>query len=332
MKNSILIFIFMAFGLTSCASTNFTGTSSSVRYNEPFIFVEQGVEFAVYPDGQFDFYYNPNNPYRNRIIAPGRIMTYNSAYNYGPYLQFDDYGAVIQIETVPIYYDFYGRIIRAGSVPIAYNNFGRISRIGNLLVHYNPNGQITATNGFINTYNSHYVQQPWHDYYRRPYSRNVIVYHQPYRAYYSPHRIPFVRYKNNYRKYRKSYRDFYRPSDHVNSYHHGRRSERMRDLSQINDDYESRKNEDAGPTRSNKSSDRDRSSYQTRDDNRNSRNTSARGRNSNRTRPQADDATNEVKRPVRRSTRGRSDARTQRRTNETNAAPPRTSRSSRERD
>src|SRR5680860_888423 len=93
MKNLyILFFALMAFGTSSCAAPHISGENNyhSYNYGEAFIFVERGVEFAVYPDGQFDFYFNPNNRRHTTIVAPGFNMTFNSGYNYAPFVQYDD--------------------------------------------------------------------------------------------------------------------------------------------------------------------------------------------------------------------------------------------------
>jgi hypothetical protein len=126
MKNFTLIVALFFAGWTTYATT--TNNILRPNYGEAFIFIEGGVEFAVYPDGEFDFHYNPrfiNTPVVN-ISHPGYNVSYNAGYNYDAFVQFDDYGAVIQIENVPVFYDYYGRIIQAGNVMINYNNRGNI--------------------------------------------------------------------------------------------------------------------------------------------------------------------------------------------------------------
>eukprot|EP00657_Telonema_sp_P-1_P004467 TRINITY_DN20350_c0_g1_i1.p1 TRINITY_DN20350_c0_g1~~TRINITY_DN20350_c0_g1_i1.p1 ORF type:complete len:145 (+),score=15.53 TRINITY_DN20350_c0_g1_i1:158-592(+) len=71
-----------------------------------YIFVEGDVEFSIFPDGQFDFVYvGPQSGSRVAISSPNVNISFNSGYDYEAYVQYDDYGAVIQIESVPIYYD-----------------------------------------------------------------------------------------------------------------------------------------------------------------------------------------------------------------------------------
>ena len=72
------------------ASTNF-------GYGNSIIFTENNIEFAIYPDGQFDFHYQP--AITNINIQTSNVnISFNSGYNYDPYIQYDDYGAIIQIQ------------------------------------------------------------------------------------------------------------------------------------------------------------------------------------------------------------------------------------------
>ena len=240
MKNLTLIFAFFFIGWSVSASVNLipaTKTSAINSYNDSFIFVENGVEFAIYPDGQFDFYYNPGFRSGNsvQVATPNVNISYNSGYNYEPYIQYDDYGAVIQVESVPIYYDFYGRIVQAGDIFMDYNNFGRLARVGNLRLHYNNVHHYTHYTGFINNYNRSYVYRPWHDYYRRPMVNVSVVFGSPYRAYYEPRRVSYNQYVTVYNTYyanNKRKHNFYRPAQKVKSYNYGHRTTNQRDLVQ----------------------------------------------------------------------------------------------------
>ncbi len=206
MKKITYILALFLVGLNVSAKTT-TDIPRPFNYGESFIFVERGVEFAVYPNGEFDFYYNPQfarTSIRN-IPNPGHNISYNSGYNYDTFVQYDDYGAVIQIENVPVYYDYYGRISRAGNVDIAYNSHGNVARVGDMLVYYNAFDRPVRYAGFINSYNSRYIHRPWHKYYMRPYQNYRVVYYQPYRAYYEPSRLDYVTYVNNYNTYYYNY-------------------------------------------------------------------------------------------------------------------------------
>lgn len=236
MKKLYTFLMFLVVGLSAKAAPAGLEDDRRHAYGEAFIFMEGGVEFAVFPDGQFDFYYNPRFR-RNRfsIVTPHVNISYNAGFDYGPYVQYDDFGAVIQIENVPVFYDFYGRIIRAGNVHISYNHFGMIHRIGKLFLHYDPYNRITHYSGYINARNPYYVYRPWHNYYRRPYSSAAVVYYEPYRAHYYPNRLKFSHYRNYYRKHydRDFRRRYYSPGEAVTSFYRGRRTEAPRKIRRL---------------------------------------------------------------------------------------------------
>lgn len=233
MKNFTLLLALLFAGVSASANTAKV-SSAPYNYGEAFIFVEGGVEFAVYPNGEFDFYYNPRflNTSVVHISSPRNNISYNAGYNYDAFVQYDDFGAVIQVENVPVYYDYYGRLAQAGDVVVRYNNNGRITRVGGLQVRYNRFGQPVRYVGVINHYNARYVYRPWHDFYMRPHANNRVVYYEPYRAYYEPVRMDFYSYNNYYQNnnyyYNKS--NFYRPGQSVAAYNYGRRTTTKKEL------------------------------------------------------------------------------------------------------
>ena len=180
-----------------------TNTSTSYRgYGKSFIFNEQGIEFSIYADGQFDFYMPNYGPKVNVSVgSPNVNISFNSGYNYDAYVQYDEFGAIIQIENTPIYYDYYGRISQAGDINISYNNRGYITRVGGLYVHYNRYNAFDHYTGYINVYNRAYVYRPWHRYYAVPSFNYCVVFNTPYRQHYTPIRYSYNRpYTNNYRR------------------------------------------------------------------------------------------------------------------------------------
>ena len=195
MKNLITLVMLAFVGLTASAENKSNATTYNYGYGSSIIFVERNVEFAIYPDGQFDFYYQHRNNFNFNINTPNVNISYNSGYNYDPYVQYDDYGAVIQIESIPVYYDYYGRIIQAGNTQIYYNNFGRLARVGGLNIYYNNYGSFAHFSGYINMYNRGYVYRPWHRYYSVPVRSRCVVYTRPYRTYYRPTRVTYRNYK-----------------------------------------------------------------------------------------------------------------------------------------
>lgn len=196
MKKHFLFFGLLLIGLISTVSAPANAMYRNAYDGSAFIFVEGNVEFSVFPDGQFDFVYlGPRKNNRVVISSPNVNISFNAGYNYDAYVQYDSYGAVIQVENIPIYYDYYGRIIRAGNVEIRYEN-NRLVRIGGLYIFYNPSGYYSHYSGVINVHNPYYIRRPWHVYYIRPVHHHVIVYNYPYRKNYNPVRYSY----NDYRR------------------------------------------------------------------------------------------------------------------------------------
>ena len=217
MKKLAFLFIgLLLSGISVKAASNAEASTFRGYDGSSYIFVEGNVEFSVFPDGQFDFVFlGQSNGVNVSVNTPGVSINYNSGYNYDAFVQYDDYGAVIQVEDVPIYYDEFGRIAQAGSVEIRYND-RRIVRVGGLRVFYNRYGYFDYCTGFVSPFYRTYVYRPWHVYYARPIYASCIVYDYPYRRYYKPHRYSFAhhrRYYNNRRNvaYANGRRNFYRP-------------------------------------------------------------------------------------------------------------------------
>ncbi|SDG89297.1 hypothetical protein [Psychroflexus sediminis] len=190
--------------------------------NQPFIFMENGIEFSVFQDGQFDFFipnYGPNVSVGFNIANVN--FSFNSGYDYNPYVQYDDYGAIIQIQNTPVFYDYYGRIHQIGNIVIDYNTYGLVSRIGGLQLFYR-NHRVWRQSGFINHSNRRYVRRPWHRYYAMPVAQFSLVSLQPYRQFYRPVRHIY------YRPYANNFRDFDLNRRHSNARQrtHNTRSQR----------------------------------------------------------------------------------------------------------
>ena len=152
-KVTALVLGIFFLGVSAKGASNASAESTLNFYDgSSYIFVEGGVEFSVFPDGQFDFVYlGTGNGVNVNLNAPGVSVSFNSGFDYDAYVQYDEYGAVIQIENVPVYYDEFGRITRAGSVDIRYTN-RRIVRVGGLRIFYNNFGYFDYHTGFISPF------------------------------------------------------------------------------------------------------------------------------------------------------------------------------------
>mgnify|MGYP000506711517 CR=1 FL=1 len=203
MKKLILLITALVFGAQSTMATTVddkVATRNAYNYNNSFIFVENGITFSVYPDGEFDFHIENRSRFSENSNFSNVSITYNSGYDYNAYLQYDDYGAVIQVENVPVFYDYYGRISNIGNIDIHYSN-NRVASVGGLNVYYNQRGFYSHCNGYINSYNTGYVYRPYHRYFARPTVNFCLVNYRPYRTDYTPIRYSYYRpYSHNTRR------------------------------------------------------------------------------------------------------------------------------------
>ncbi|MCO6175784.1 hypothetical protein NHF50_12095 [Flavobacterium sp. NRK F10] len=133
------------------------------RYAEPIAFTERGVEFLVFPNGDFDFNTVRSNTVQPRNSTYGAPRTYYGYYNTnsprGVLVQHDNMGRVRRVGNVFINYDALGRVKRIGSVYMSYNSFA-LKQVGNLRIIYDRRGRIIDIRGFVNAYSQHYAYTP----------------------------------------------------------------------------------------------------------------------------------------------------------------------------
>ncbi len=198
MRKFLFLLTLLFVGTTSIiADSNNVSTAERHAYlnnSSPFIFIEDGITFSVFPDGEFDFYIN------HRIGNRRRNISFNSGYDYNAFVQYDDYGAIIQVENAPIYYDYYGRVVQIGLVEITYHN-RRVHSIGNMTVFYNNRGYYDYHTGYINRYNRRYQHRSTRNFFARPANNFCLVYNRPYRRNYRPTRYTYYNpYRYNTRR------------------------------------------------------------------------------------------------------------------------------------
>ncbi|MFV5700379.1 hypothetical protein ACM55F_00760 [Flavobacterium sp. XS2P12] len=126
------------------------------RNAEPIVFIERGIEFFVFPDGQLDFNtrpstggykYNKSNK-RGSLNKTYGAQTNTRNKNYGVKVEHDNMGRVRRIGNVSINYDSNDRIKRVGTVYMAYNRYA-LERVGGLEIIYNRRGQIVDIVGSV---------------------------------------------------------------------------------------------------------------------------------------------------------------------------------------
>ena len=193
MKKITVLLVSMLMGLTATAAVKTTdGNGKELRisnglyhFTQPIMFVERGVEFLVFPNGEFDFntelvsapyqdnfYYRKSRTKRGVVNvtfgAPGTRYNYNRPH--GVMILHDRFGRVRRIGNVFLNYDYKGRIKRIGSVYMTYRH-GRLKRVGGLTIRYNRHGDIVGTYGKVNRFNhgynyftpSHSWDNDWND-------------------------------------------------------------------------------------------------------------------------------------------------------------------------
>jgi hypothetical protein len=138
------------------------------RDAEPIVFLERGVEFYVFPNGEFDFNTVSNHYSANPRPRSGGINTTYGAprsySNYGPRergirIEHDYMGRVRRVGNAFINYDAFGRVKRIGSVYMRYNSFA-LTQVGGLRIIYNRRGCIIDIIGYVNYYSTHYNYNP----------------------------------------------------------------------------------------------------------------------------------------------------------------------------
>ena len=186
--------------LTLFGSAFASVVSNHSRTHNSFVFNEQGIELAIFKDGQFDFNVLRQRPNFFQFSNHNGInISFNSGYDYSAYVQYDHYGAVIQIENTPICYDYYGRISQAGSIHIRYDYRGRVAWIGNMHINYDRSNNSRCI-GYINRQHRYYTPSAWYSYYSVPNVQYCVVFNTPYRRHYTPIRYQYQRpYRNNRR-------------------------------------------------------------------------------------------------------------------------------------
>lgn len=145
MKKGLLLLLTMFVMVSSVEATEGinpterNGFINNRYYDEAVSFVERGIQFHIFLNGEFDF--NSRN-LRNRRVRISR----------------DFRGRINRVGNVFIRYDFRGNVRRIGSVNMNYNR-GRLTNVGNLRIRYNrwgdPRfyGQVRFNDYYYNTAN-----------------------------------------------------------------------------------------------------------------------------------------------------------------------------------
>lgn len=122
-------------------NTDRRGYYIDYRDAEPIIFKERGIEFMLFPNGEFDFNTKPAvRPRVNGTSDAPRGMFYGTSER-GIRVEHDNFGRVRRVGNVYINYDAYGRVKRIGTIYMSYNSFA-VTKVGNMRIVYDRRGRI----------------------------------------------------------------------------------------------------------------------------------------------------------------------------------------------
>ena len=125
-------------------------------FDEPISFTERGIEFFVFPNGEFDFNTRPEDnegDYFYKTAGKRRNAQEKRPTNYGTRIEHDSFGRVRRIGNTFINYDNRDRVSRIGSVYMRYNRTA-LTQIGGMQIKYNHRGEIVDTIGNIKGYSN----------------------------------------------------------------------------------------------------------------------------------------------------------------------------------
>ena len=137
-------------------------------FDEPISFMERGIEFFVFPNGEFDFNTRPEDSEGDYFYKTagkrGTTVQARGPINYGTRIEHDSFGRVRRIGNTFINYDSRDRVSRIGTVYMKYNRTA-LAQIGGMRIVYNRRGEIVDTvgrikgysnSGYAYNYNNHY--------------------------------------------------------------------------------------------------------------------------------------------------------------------------------
>lgn len=132
-------------------------------FDEPISFNERGIEFFVFPNGDFDFNTRPEDSHgefyfrgagKRGADAQNRGTAARGPINYGVLIEHDSFGRVRRVGNTFINYDYNDRVTRIGSVFMRYNRFA-LCQVGGLRIIYDRRGDIVDLVGSVKGNRNH---------------------------------------------------------------------------------------------------------------------------------------------------------------------------------
>jgi len=166
----LVVSVLMISTITNATEVTFTSKENRVRHNfdEPISFTERGIEFFVFPNGDFDFNTRPQDSQGSYFYKTagkrGATVSARRQINYGVLIEHDSFGRVRRIGNTFINYDNRDRVNRIGSVYMRYNRMA-LTQIGGMQIVYNRRGEIVDTIGSIKGYRNQGYATTYHNNY-----------------------------------------------------------------------------------------------------------------------------------------------------------------------
>lgn len=132
-------------------------------FDEPISFTERGIEFFVFPNGDFDFNTRPNDSHgefyfrgagKKGADVQNRGAVARGPINYGVLIEHDSFGRVRRVGNTFINYDYNDRVTRIGTVYMKYNRFA-LCQVGGLRIIYDRRGDIVDLVGSVKGNRNH---------------------------------------------------------------------------------------------------------------------------------------------------------------------------------
>ncbi len=125
MKKGLLFILGILMMVSTAEASDEIKTSSKMGYYKyrnakPIQFIEKGIKFYIFPNGELDF----NTHSRTRYSTRYRYRNIRHHTRRTPFRR------------VNISRDYYGRVKRVGNVFINYNRYGKVSRVGSVFIDY----------------------------------------------------------------------------------------------------------------------------------------------------------------------------------------------------
>jgi hypothetical protein len=141
-KITLLVTVIFLMGNTVQSQSSYLITENNLHLNHdiPISFNERGINFFVFPNGEFDFD-TAKNAESDIVFRKGRR---NLNADTGVVIEHDSQGRVRRVGNVFMNYDYQNRIKRIGGVYMKYNRFV-LTHVGGMQLIYDRDKKLINT-------------------------------------------------------------------------------------------------------------------------------------------------------------------------------------------